>query len=45
MCMNMCVQDLNKAFRYFSLAADQGWVDGQLQLGIMYFSKCPSLGF
>ena len=35
-----CVQDLNKAFRYFSLAADQGWVDGQLQLGIMYFSEC-----
>ena len=32
-------QDYTKAFKYFSLAADQGWVDGQLQLGIMYFSK------
>ena len=27
-------QDYTKAFKYFSLAADQGWVDGQLQLGI-----------
>ena len=33
-------QDYTKAFKYFSLAADQGWVDGQLQLGIMYYSKC-----
>ena len=32
-------QDYTKAFKYFSLAADQGWVDGQLQLGIMYYSK------
>ena len=33
-------QDYTKAFKYFSQAADQGWVDGQLQLGIMYFSEC-----
>lgn len=32
-------QDYTKAFKYFSLAADQGWVDGQLQLGIMYYSE------
>lgn len=28
-----------KALQYFSQAAEQGWVDGQLQLGNMYFSK------
>jgi len=34
----LCVmQDLSKAFKFFSLAAEQGWVDGQLQLGIMYY--------
>lgn len=32
-------RDYNKAFQYFLAAADQGWVDGQLQLGNMYFSK------
>jgi len=32
------MQDLSKAFKFFSLAAEQGWVDGQLQLGIMYYS-------
>ncbi len=32
-------QDYTKAFKYFSMAADQGWVDGQLQLGIMYYSE------
>lgn len=26
-----------QALKYFQLAADQGWVDGQLQLGNMYF--------
>ena len=31
-------KDYQKAFKYFHLAADQGWVDGQLQLGTMYFS-------
>lgn len=32
-------RDTTKALEYFSKAADQGWVDGQLQLGNMYFSK------
>jgi hypothetical protein len=32
-------RDYGKALKYFSQAADQGWVDGQLQLGNMYFSK------
>ena len=32
-------QDYAKAFKFFNLAADQGWVDGQLQLGIMYYSE------
>jgi len=36
------MQDLSKAFKFFSLAAEQGWVDGQLQLGIMYYSKLPA---
>lgn len=32
-------RDTGKALQYFSQAADQGWVDGQLQLGNMYFSE------
>lgn len=32
-------KDYAKAHKYFLAAADQGWVDGQLQLGNMYFSK------
>jgi len=32
-------KDSIKALSYFTQAADQGWVDGQLQLGNMYFSK------
>jgi TPR repeat protein len=32
-------QDYNQAIKYFKLAADQGWVDGQLQLGTMYYRK------
>lgn len=31
------LQDYTKAIKYFSLAADQGWVDGQLQLALMYY--------
>jgi len=31
-------KDTSKALTYFTQAADQGWVDGQLQLGNMYFS-------
>ncbi|KAG1701310.1 Protein sel-1 1 [Nymphon striatum] len=30
-------QDANKAFSQFQRAADQGWVDGQLQLGNMFY--------
>jgi len=37
------IQDLSKAFKFFSLAAEQGWVDGQLQLGIMYYSTLTTL--
>ena len=37
------MQDLSKAFKFFSLAAEQGWVDGQLQLGIMYYSMLSVL--
>lgn len=32
-------QDYKQALKYFTLAAKQGWVDGQLQLGNMYFSE------
>lgn len=38
-CLILIPQDYSKAFKYFSQAADQGWVDGQLQLGIMYYSE------
>lgn len=31
-------KDTVKAFSFFTKAAEQGWVDGQLQLGNMYFS-------
>lgn len=31
-------KDTDKALKYFTQAADQGWVDGQLQLGNMYYS-------
>lgn len=32
-------RDPLKALEYFKMAADQGWVEGQLQLGVMHFSK------
>lgn len=32
-------RDYEKAYKYFNAAAEQGWVDGQLNLGHMYFSK------
>lgn len=32
-------KDYGKAQKYFLHAAEQGWVDGQLHLGNMYFSK------
>ncbi|XP_023237646.1 protein sel-1 homolog 1-like [Centruroides sculpturatus] len=31
-------KDYSKAYKYFNLAANQGWVDGQLQLGNMHYS-------
>lgn len=33
-------KDYDKAITYFKMAADQGWVDGQLQLGTMFYRKC-----
>ena len=32
-------QNYHKAFKYFTQAAEQGWVDGQLNLGHMYMSE------
>jgi len=29
--------DYNKAFKYLQASADQGWSEGQLNLGKMYF--------
>ena len=31
-------QNYEKAFKFFQLAADQGYVEGQLMLGIMYYN-------
>ena len=39
------VKDLGKAFFYFQKSADKNWVDGQLQLGLMYFSMFVFIGF
>ena len=36
----VCVQNYELALKYFQKAAEQGWVDGQLQLGTMYYSEC-----
>ena len=36
------MQDYDKAMKYFSQAAEQGWVEGQLQLGNMYYGKLTS---
>lgn len=36
-------QDYTKAAKLFTLAAEQGWVDGQLNLGYLHFSKFHSL--
>ena len=33
------VKDHDKALKYFTQSAEQGWVEGQLQLGNMYYSK------
>lgn len=32
-------QDYSKALKLFTLAAEQNWVDGQLNLGHMHYSK------
>lgn len=32
-------RDYDRAFKYFSAAAEQGWAEGQLNMGHMYFSK------
>lgn len=48
----VCLQNYELALKYFQKAAEQGWVDGQLQLGTMYYSEyysefyssvCPSV--
>lgn len=36
-------KDYAKAMKLFTLAADQGWVDGQLNLGHMHYSKWDAL--
>lgn len=36
----LCLQNYDLALKYFQKAAEQGWVDGQLQLGTMYYSEC-----
>jgi TPR repeat protein len=36
----LAFQDYALAIEYFKLAADQGWVDGQLQLGTMHYRTC-----
>lgn len=37
---DVCLQNYELALKYFQKAAEQGWVDGQLQLGTMYYSEC-----
>lgn len=36
----MFLQNYDLALKYFQKAAEQGLVDGQLQLGTMYYSEC-----
>ena len=36
------LKDFDQALKYFSESAEQGWVEGQLQLGNMYYSKIQS---
>ena len=38
------LQNYELALKYFQKAAEQGWVDGQLQLGTMYYSESCGLG-
>lgn len=44
-CCFVCLQNYELALKYFQKAAEQGWVDGQLQLGTMYYSECRRLDF
>lgn len=32
-------QDYSEALNWFTLAAEQGWVEGYLYVGIIYYSK------
>lgn len=32
-------QDYSEALNWFTLAAEQGWVEGHLYVGIIYYSK------
>lgn len=33
------VQDYSEALNWFTLAAEQGWVEGHLYVGIIYYSE------
>jgi len=35
-------KNYEKAFQYFKMAAEQGWVDGHLQMGTLYYRKFMS---
>lgn len=39
----LCPQNYELALKFFQKAAEQGLVDGQLQLGTMYYSECSRL--
>lgn len=39
-CPTLCPQNYELALKFFQKAAEQGLVDGQLQLGTMYYSEC-----
>lgn len=41
---NLLLQNYDLALKYFQKAAEQGWVDGQLQLGSMYYSRYHQSG-
>lgn len=38
--LHLCPQNYELALKFFQKAAEQGLVDGQLQLGTMYYSEC-----
>lgn len=41
---HLLLQNYDLALKYFQKAAEQGWVDGQLQLGSMYYSRYHQSG-